>query len=439
MRCKGRLNNSPLPENSRKPILLLASHEFVQLLIKQSHESVQHSGIRDTPDNNKGTFLGATWTRSREEIIRKRVMCRKYEGMPYSPQPSNYPPDERVFEDPSFTNVGFNFVGPLFIETKSPEVERNESKKVGICLFTCASTRAVHLELCRSRREYPQVLHRITPKRSSLWAQKYARLHDQTNFDATKEFPGISSLERPRGGKVFWGTLVRSIKRPLKKVLGRSTRNFEELRIVLVEIESVINTRLITYIYDNADSISYHLTPSDRIYGRRTSSIPNSAHYEIISTYKPLTRRARHYKSLLQQSTKKWRREHLTSLREQSSVRNKGNDAQDISIGDVVLLKSDSTTRCYWKLAKVEELIPGIDGRVRVAVFKTTSRDKRPVYLRSVVQHLIPTEVKAINEVTHSTQPVVIQPADQVVRDNIVRPRRTAAAVGEINRQLNSS
>lgn len=92
-----------------------------------------------------------------------------------------------------------------------------------------------------------------------------------------------------------------------------------------------------------------------------------------------------------------------------------------------------------WKLAKVEKLMPGIDGRVRVAVVKTTSRDKRPVYLRRVVQHLIPIEVKAINEVTHSTQPVVIQPADQVVRDNIVRPRRTAAVVGEINRQLNSS
>lgn len=206
-----------------------------------------------------------------------------------------------------------------------------------------------------------------------------------------------------------------------------------------MEIESVINTSLITYIYDDADSISYHLTPSDCICGRRTSSIPNSAHYEIISTYKPFTRRARHYKSLLQQSTKKWRREYLTSLREQSSVSNKGNDARDISIGDVVLLKSDSTTRCYWKLAKVEELIPGIDGRVRVAVFTTTRRDKLPVYLRRVVQHLIPIEVKAINEVTHSTQPVVIQPADQIVRDNTVRPRRTAAVVGEINRQLNSS
>lgn len=87
-----------------------------------------------------------------------------------------------------------------------------------------------------------------------------------------------------------------------------------------------------------------------------------------------------------------------------------------------MLLKNDSTTRCYWKLAKVEELSPGNDGRVRAAVVKTTSKDKRPVYLRRVVQHLIPIEVKAIDEVTHSTQPVVVQPVDQVVRDNIARP-----------------
>ena len=206
-----------------------------------------------------------------------------------------------------------------------------------------------------------------------------------------------------------------------------------------MEIESVINTRPITYLYDDEDSISYPLTPADLIYGRRISSTPNSAHYEIISTYKSLTRRARHHKSLLQQSAKQWRREYLTSLREQSSVRNKGNGAREISIGDIVLLKNDSTTICYWKLAKVEELIPGTDGRVRAAVVKTTSKDKRPVYLRRVVQHLIPIEVKAIDEVTHSTQPVVVQPVHQVVRDNIARPRRTAVVVGEINRQLNSS
>ena len=79
---------------------------------------------------------------------------------------------------------------------------------------------------------------------------------------------------------LWWGgfkeRLVRSIKRPLKKVLGQSALNFEELQTVLVEIESVINSRPITYMHDDEYSISHPLTPSDLIYGRQTSSTPNS-------------------------------------------------------------------------------------------------------------------------------------------------------------------
>lgn len=47
----------------------------------------------------------------------------------------------------------------------------------------------------------------------------------------------------------FWERLVKSIKTPLKKELGRSTLDFEELRTVLVEVESVVNARPITYTY----------------------------------------------------------------------------------------------------------------------------------------------------------------------------------------------
>jgi len=49
IKCKGRVNNSDLPLNSRNPILLPAKHEFVQLIIRDAHESVKHSSIRDTP------------------------------------------------------------------------------------------------------------------------------------------------------------------------------------------------------------------------------------------------------------------------------------------------------------------------------------------------------------------------------------------------------
>jgi hypothetical protein len=36
----------------------------------------------------------------------------------------------------------------------------------------------------------------------------------------------------------FWESLVRSVTRPLKKILGRSTLSFEELRTILVNIVS---------------------------------------------------------------------------------------------------------------------------------------------------------------------------------------------------------
>ena len=102
---------------------------------------------------------------------------------------------------------------------------------------------------------------------------------------------------------------------------------------------------------DDANSISYPLTPSDLIYGRRVTSTSNSAHHEIISTYQSLTRRACHQENLLQQVTKQWRKEYLTGLHEQSNVVKKRNGTQEISVGDIVLLKNDSRT--YWKYARI--------------------------------------------------------------------------------------
>ena len=169
-----------------------------------------------------------------KKIIRKCVICRKYKGMPYSPQPSNDLPDERVSEDPSFTHVGLDFVGPLFIETKSPEVERNESKKVYICLFTCASTRAVHLELCRSlnvqdfllafrrfasRRGLPATItsdNAKTFKSSSKEIRKITRSDEVWRYLVNQRISWHFIIKRPRGGEDFgkdWFAVSRDLSR----------------------------------------------------------------------------------------------------------------------------------------------------------------------------------------------------------------------------------
>ena len=99
------------------------------------------------------------------------------------------------------------------------------------------------------------------------------------------------------------------------------------------------------------------------------------------------------------------------------------------------MLKNDST-RIYWKLAKVKELIYNADGKARAAIVKVENNTSRPVYLPRVIQHLIPTEVQACSrQFTEREQ----SRAEARVNDN-QRPRRIAAVVGEINRRdINSS
>ena len=43
----------------------------------------------------------------------------------------------------AFTNIGIDYAGPLFVN------ENDETVKSYVCLFMCASTRAVHLELLK--------------------------------------------------------------------------------------------------------------------------------------------------------------------------------------------------------------------------------------------------------------------------------------------------
>ena len=65
--------------------------------------------------------------------------------------------------------------------------------------------------------------------------------------------------------------MIGTVKRCLKKVLGNAKLNYEELVTVLTEIECTLNTRPLTYQYDD---LVEALTPSHLLYGRKLSSLP---------------------------------------------------------------------------------------------------------------------------------------------------------------------
>ena len=80
-----------------------------------------------------------------KRIVRQCVVCKKFEGLPFKQGPFPDLPQLRVDDSPPFTNTGLDFAGPLYVHESSGD--SSKATKVCVLVFTCASTRAVHLEI----------------------------------------------------------------------------------------------------------------------------------------------------------------------------------------------------------------------------------------------------------------------------------------------------
>ncbi|XP_078364115.1 uncharacterized protein LOC144648427 [Oculina patagonica] len=412
IRCKGRVSNAPLSEESKNPILLPSKHPLTNLIIQDVHSKIKHSGIRDTLTTIRERFWVPRGREAVKRILRKCVTCRRVEGAPYRPPPTPDLPMERVSLDPPFAHTGLDFIGPLYIHNGKSSKEKG-SDKVYICLFTCASTRAIHLELTPSlsvesfllafrrfvnRQGLPVTLlsdNAKTFRSASKDIRKIIQSDEVMRYLTDNRITWNFIIERAPWWGGFWERMVKVVKQPLKKTVGRTTLNYDELQTIMVEIQAIVNARPLTYVYDDEESISTPLTPSHLITGRRITYEPNNQHFQVVSVNQTLTKRAKHHQRLLQQFTKRWQHEYLLSLRERANERcKKQNKESPISVGDIVIVKSDLKKRTFWKLGKIQELLPGRDGQIRSAKVKVAGKgERKPQVLRRVIQDLIPVEV----------------------------------------------
>ena len=232
IRCKGRVGNAPLSQESKNPILLPSKHRLANLIIQDVHSKIKHSGIKDTLTTIRERFWIPRGREAVKRILRKYVTCRRVEGVPYRPPPTPDLPVERVSLDPPFAHTGLDFIGPLYIrDGKSSE---KDSHKVYICLFTCAFTRAIHLELTPSlsvesfllafrrfvsRRGLPVTLmsdNAKTFRSASRDIRKITRSEEVLRYLSDNRITWNFIVERAPWWGGYWERMVKSVKQPLK-------------------------------------------------------------------------------------------------------------------------------------------------------------------------------------------------------------------------------
>ena len=65
-----------------------------------------------------------------KRIIKQCIICRKFDGVPFKPQPTPDLPDMRVADAPPFTFTGLDFAGPLYITSSKKDSQTKFLKRL---------------------------------------------------------------------------------------------------------------------------------------------------------------------------------------------------------------------------------------------------------------------------------------------------------------------
>ena len=192
-----------------------------------------------------------------EQIIKDCVVCKNVQARPLrGPEPPDLP-IYHLSNDYAFSNTYIDIASPLYVKNIHGSIEF--LFKCYICLFTCATTRNVHLELTPSMSAPHLIscLKRFAVRRGKI--NLFISDNIQTfvseelkNFLSSSNINWKYVLPLSPWWKGFYKRLIHIVKSTLRKVLGKSRLNYEELFTIIIEVE-VINTRSLTCLYDDDD------------------------------------------------------------------------------------------------------------------------------------------------------------------------------------------
>ncbi|XP_043205684.1 uncharacterized protein LOC122387583 isoform X1 [Amphibalanus amphitrite] len=302
--------------------------------------------------------------RAVRRVVDTCTRCRRYRGLPYR-SPEGALPTFRTQPARPFSKVGVDFMGPLYVD--------GHQKKVWILLITCATSRAVHLELVRSQASSDLIiaLRRFFALRGTpilVYSDNARTFHALTGHlphSVTWKF--IPESAPWWGG--YWERLVGVTKKALRITLHLCHLSFEELSVTLYELAFAINLRPLTQ--DDGENV---LTPAHFLFG--VTAINGVLCPSLNES--PITRAWRHRRRVCDHLNRRWISEYLSALRCWSTSP-RGRPSRVPGVGDVVLVR-DEGPRGGWPLARVAELLRGPDGQARAAVIVLRGRTtRRPV------------------------------------------------------------
>ena len=311
-------------------------------------------------------------------------------------------PECRIKPSPLFTYVGVDVFGPWEVTTRKTRGGSANSKRWAV-LFTCLTSRAVHIELVEdmSSPTFINALRRFVAIRGKV--QEF-RSDRGTNFVGSTDALGISAVNvesstvkkfmndsgstwifnPPHSSHVggVWERMIGIARRILDSILlTESKRNLthDVLNTLMAEVSAIMNSRPIVPVSTDPSQPTI-LSP----YTLLTQKIElDVAPFSPLDTKDMYKSHWKYVQILADQFWKRWQSQYLQLLQ----TRRKWIDpTTNLAEGDVVLLKDSGTPRNEWPMAVVQRVFPGQDNHVRKIELRVFKNGNVITYVRPIAE-----------------------------------------------------
>lgn len=405
LRVGGRLSNSLLGYEHKYPLILPKKHPVVNLIIDFHHTSNLHTG----PSLLLAILRKKYWILSGRDIVRRRVKacnhCFRLNPKPTFPLMADLPPFRVQETKSAFTHTGIDYAGPFYITLAKRRGVK--SQKAYLCLFIDLVCKAIHLELVSnlSTEMFLLALKRFVSRRGPV---SVIYTDNGTNFvgcknelddlykllassDYSKKFAETLAFHQiewkflPPTASHFagiWEANIKSTKTLLYKGLNSCLLTYEEVQTLLIQIESILNSRPLCVLSSDGSEPSA-LTPAHFLNLVPLRPIPSK---DVSDVNDNRLQRFELMNKIVQVYWKRWSLEYLSSLQERNKWKSL---SPPLTPGTIVVIMQDLYSPQYWPLGVVTEIYPGRDGICRVASVRTS----RGIFKRPVVKLcILPTQ-----------------------------------------------
>lgn len=321
-------------------------------------------------------------------VLSQCVSCRKNRRKAGEQKMADLPSERLATDLPPFSNVGLDYFGPFEVRKGRSTAKRYE------VIFTCMTSRAVHLEVACSlntdscinairrflcRRGHAQHI-RSDNGTNLVSAEKELRealkTLDQRHIHQALMKEGVQWSFNPptashHGG--FWERLIRMVRHILHSVLRQQTLDDEGLNTVFCEVEAILNSRPITRVSEDPQDLEA-LTPNHILLLRTNPILPPGVFSRSDQYHRKRWRQVQYIAELF---WKRWLLEYLPLLQERQKW---SRQRRNFIPGDIVLMADNTAPQSSWQMGRVIEARPDTRGHVRVVKLQTkTSVFERPV------------------------------------------------------------